>query len=94
MARQPSGRVSSACIQESTSNFAFDQCGFDNGIDNIALEVKQVYVDFRVPQLPIGNRWRLGGLPFNVTPLRGAILYQMDAGGGTCGWTSTIRRRY
>ena len=76
-----SGRVSSACNQESPQ-FPFYQCGFDNGIDNLALEVKQVYVDFRVPQMPIGNRWRLGGLPFSVTPLRGAILYQMDAGGG------------
>jgi hypothetical protein len=35
-----------------------------------------------VPQLPIGNRWRLGGLPINVTPLHSALLYSMDAGGG------------
>ena len=30
----------------------------------------------------IGNRWRLGGRPLNLTPLRGAILYTMDSGGG------------
>ena len=27
------------------------------------IETKWMYVDFRVPQLPIGNRMRLGGLP-------------------------------
>jgi hypothetical protein len=76
-----SDRVSGDCLEESSA-FPFYQCGFDNGIDNVAIEIKQVYVDFRVPQLPIGNRWRLGGLPFNVTPLHSPILYTMDAGGG------------
>jgi hypothetical protein len=74
-------RVSGDCIEESSA-FPFYQCGFDNGIDNVAIEVKQIYVDFRVPQLPIGNRWRLGGLPFNITPLHSPTLYTMDAGGG------------
>jgi hypothetical protein len=67
---------------EGEGTFALEQCGFDNGIDNNAIEIKQVYVDFRVPQLPFGNRWRLGGLPFNITPLHNQILYSMDAGGG------------
>jgi hypothetical protein len=62
--------------------FALEQCGFRNGIDTNSLELKQLYVDFRVPQIPIGNRWRIGGLPFNVTPLHGLLLYTMDAGGG------------
>ena len=62
--------------------FALEQCGFRNGIDTNSLELKQLYVDFRVPQIPIGNRWRLGGLPFDVTPLHTQTLYTMDAGGG------------
>jgi hypothetical protein len=69
------------CV-EGEGTFALEQCGFDNGIDNNAIEIKQVYVDFRVPQLPFGNRWRLGGLPFTVTPLHSQVLYTMDAGGG------------
>jgi len=75
------GRGGGACV-EGSGAFVNEQCGFDNGIDNNAIEIKQVYVDFRVPQLPIGNRWRLGGLPFNVTPLHSLLLYSMDAGGG------------
>jgi hypothetical protein len=74
-------RVGSGCV-EGDGTFAFEQCGFDNGIDNNAIEIKQVYVDFRIPQLGIGNRWRLGGLPFNLTPLHSPTLYTMDAGGG------------
>ena len=74
------------CV-EGSGPFALEQCGFDNGIDNNALELKQLYVDFRVPQLPISNRWRLGGLPFNVTPLHSQVLYTMDAGGGDVRFT-------
>jgi hypothetical protein len=74
-------RINGSCIEESAT-FPFYQCGFRNGIDVNALEIKHLYVDFRVPQLPIGNRWRLGGLPFNVTPLHSPTLYTMDAGGG------------
>jgi hypothetical protein len=74
-------RLGSGCVT-GTGAYAFEQCGFRNGIDTNSLEVKQLYVDFRIPQLPVGNRWRLGGVPFNVTPLHSAILYTMDAGGG------------
>jgi hypothetical protein len=73
--------VGSGCVTDEGA-YANVQCGFDNGIDNNAIEIKQVYVDFRVPQLPIGNRWRIGGLPFNLTPLHSPTLYTMDAGGG------------
>jgi len=76
-----SARGEGACIPGEGA-FVNESCGFDNGIDNNVIEVKQVYVDFRVPQLPIGNRWRLGGLPFSVTPLHSQVLYTMDAGGG------------
>src|SRR5687768_15144430 len=58
-------RVGSGC-PEGSGSFAFEQCGFRNGIDTNSIEVKQIYADFRIPQLPIGNRWRLGGLPFNL----------------------------
>jgi hypothetical protein len=81
MAPPATDRVNGTCLEES-STFPFYQCGFRNGIDINALEIKHLYVDFRMPQLPIGNRWRIGGLPFNVTPLHSATLYTMDAGGG------------
>jgi hypothetical protein len=73
--------VGSGCVV-GTGTFANEQCGFRNSIDTNVLELKHLYVDFRVPQLPIGNRWRLGGLPFNVTPLHPLLLYTMDGGGG------------
>ena len=41
-----------------------------------------LYADFRIPQLPLGNRWQIGGIPANVTPLHPYLLYTMDAGGG------------
>jgi hypothetical protein len=59
-----------------------EQSGFDNGIDNNAIEVKQLYVDFRVPQLPFGNRWRLGGFRFQALPLHSSTVYNIDGGGG------------
>jgi hypothetical protein len=78
---QSGGRVGSGCVT-GTGPFAFEQCGFRNGIDTNSLELKELYVDFRVPQIPVGNRWRLGGRPLNVTPLRSLYLYHMDNGGG------------
>ncbi len=81
MVRHPSNYVGSGCVT-GTGTYAFEQCGFDNGIDNNAIEIKNLYVDFRIPQLPIGNRTQLGGLPFNLTPLHNGLLYTMDAGGG------------
>jgi hypothetical protein len=74
-------RLGSGCVEEE-GPFAFEQCGFRNGIDTNSLELKHLYVDFRVPQLPVGNRWRLGGRPLNVTPLHSLLLYTMDSGGG------------
>jgi hypothetical protein len=74
-------RLGSGCIEEE-GPLGAASCGFDNGIDNNVIEVKQVYVDFRIPQLPIGNRWRLGGRSLNVTPLHDQVLYHMDNGGG------------
>jgi hypothetical protein len=75
-------RVGSRCVV-GTDVYAFEQCGFRNGIDTNALEVKNLYVDFRIPQLPIGNRWQLGGIAANITPLHPYLLYTIDAGGGS-----------
>jgi len=73
--------VGSGCVT-STGAYANEQCGFRQNIDNNAIEIKHLYVDFRIPQVPIGNRTQLGGLPFNITPLHNGLLYNADAGGG------------
>jgi hypothetical protein len=75
-------RVGSRCIPGSDAS-AFEQCGFRNGIDNNSLELKNLYLDFRIPQLPLGNRVLLGGIPANLTPLHPYLLYTIDAGGGS-----------
>jgi hypothetical protein len=75
-------RVGSRCVQTTGIDGA-EQCGFRSGIDNNALEIKNLYVDFRVPQLPLGNRWQVGGIPADLTPLHPHLLYTIDAGGGS-----------
>jgi len=75
-------RVGSRCVL-GTGAYTFEQCGFRNGIDTNVLEVKNLYVDFRIPQLPFGTRFQLGGIPANVTPLHPYLLYTIDAGGGS-----------
>ena len=73
-----------------TSNvFNNESCGFRNAIDTNNFELKNLFADFRVPQLPIGNRWRLGGISADVTPLHPHLLYTMDAGGGDVTFTFT-----
>jgi hypothetical protein len=46
------------------------------------IETKWLYVDFRIPQLPIGNRMRLGGIPLYATPLHGQTVLHGDMGAG------------
>jgi hypothetical protein len=75
-------RVGSRCVQ-TVDVYGAEQCGFRNGIDVNSLEVKNLYVDFRLPQLPFGNRFLLGGIPANVTPLHPYLLYTQDGGGGS-----------
>ena len=75
-------RVGSRCVLESEVS-TFEQCGFRNGIDNNSIELKNLYLDFRIPQLPLGNRFQLGGIPANLTPLHPSLLYTSDAGGGS-----------
>ncbi len=85
----PSGdRLGSGCV-EGTGPFRFEQCGFRNSIDVNALEVKHLYVDFRVPQLPVGNRWRIGGFRFQALPLHTSLVYNIDGGGGDLQLTFT-----
>jgi hypothetical protein len=72
---------------EGTHQFA--ECGLDEGIDNNLIEVKWMYVDFRVPQIPIGNRWQLGGFSHVATPLHPGMLYYRDAGGIASKFTFT-----
>jgi hypothetical protein len=74
-------RLGARCV-EGSGPYQFEQCGFRNGIDTNTIELKQLYVDFRIPQLNIGNRWRVGGLPAETTPLHPNLLYTMDSGGG------------
>ena len=52
-------------------------------------ELKHLYVDFRVPQLGIGNRTQLGGLPLQATPLHGQLVLHGDFGGGVTRLTFT-----
>jgi hypothetical protein len=81
-------RVGSGCV-EGEGAFAAEQCGFRNGIDTNAIEIKHLYVDFRVPQIPIGNRWRIGGLRFQALPLHSSTVYNIDGGGGDVRLTFT-----
>jgi hypothetical protein len=81
-------RLGSGCVEED-GPFGAEQCGFKNGIDNNALELKHLYVDFRIPQIPLGNRWRVGGRSLNITPIHSLLLYTMDNGGGDVQFTFT-----
>jgi hypothetical protein len=64
-----------------TSETATETCtlvngGFDFGIDNFVIELKHLYADFQIPQLPV--RVRLGGMDLNATPLKNQTLLTMD----------------
>jgi hypothetical protein len=78
----PRQSVSGDCI-EGSGLYANEQCGFRNDIDVNNFELKNLYVDFSIPQLPLTNRVQLGGIPADVTPLHPLLLYTMDAGGGS-----------
>jgi hypothetical protein len=77
--------VGAGCPEDVTGsgdadNFEF--CGFGQNTDINNFELKHLFVDFRVPQFGIGNRWRLGGLPIQATPLHGQTVLHGDFGGG------------
>jgi hypothetical protein len=67
----------------------FEFCGFGQNTDINNFELKHLYVDFRIPQLPFGNRIQLGGLPIQTTPLHGQIILHGDFGGGLARLTFT-----
>jgi hypothetical protein len=67
--QEDSDRIGSACFDRNT-----DMAG--------NIETKWLYMDFRIPQLPIANRWRLGGFPISATPLHGQTVLYGDVGGG------------
>jgi hypothetical protein len=69
----------------------FEFCGFGQNTDVNLIEVKHLYVDFRIPQVPLGNRVRIGGLPIQATPLHGQIILHGDFGGGEARLTFTDR---
>jgi hypothetical protein len=56
-------------------------CGFDLGIDNNVFELKQLYVDFKIPGWPV--RMQIGGPRFfsNVLSGKDCLLLCADAGG-------------
>jgi len=66
-------------------------CGFGKNTDINNFELKHLYVDFRIPQIPIGNRTQLGGFPLAATPLHGATILHGDFGGGVTRLTFTDR---
>ena len=56
---------------------------YDRNTDQMNIKTKWVYVDFSMPQVPIGNRTRFGAMPLSVTPLHGAVVLHGDSAGGT-----------
>jgi hypothetical protein len=71
--------------------YGSDTCGFGQNTDINNFELKHLYVDFRIPQLPIGNRTQLGGIPIQATPLHGQLIMHGDFGGGATRLTFTDR---
>jgi hypothetical protein len=55
------------CVEEEGA-YGSASCGFRKNIDINNFELKQMYVDFRIPQLPFGNRTHVGGFPLSMTP--------------------------
>jgi hypothetical protein len=76
---------------EGEGAYAFENCGFHQNTDINNFQLKHLYVDFRIPQLPIGNRTQLGGLPLAATPLHGQLIMHGDFGGGVTRLTFTDR---
>ena len=94
MALRPSTAVGSACVDGKRYVWPSSSAASDNGIDNNAIEVKQLYVDFRIPQVPIGNRGRNWVACRSISPRFIAVSstpWMLAA--GCCGWTSPIRYR-
>jgi hypothetical protein len=87
----PRRNAAGAGCPEFEGAYGFEFCGFGQNTDINNFELKHLYVDFRVPQVPIGNRTQLGGLPIQATPLHGQIVMHGDFGGGSTRLTFTDR---
>jgi len=81
-------KAGSGC-QEFADTFESIECGFRLGNDINNLELRDLYVDFRIPQVPIGNRTQLGGFPLSITPLHSQIVLFGNVGGGATRLTFT-----
>jgi hypothetical protein len=72
-----SGSSPTRCVtSEAEETCTLVNGGFDFGIDNFVIELKHLYADFQIPQLPV--RVRLGGMDINATPLKDLTLVTMD----------------
>jgi hypothetical protein len=80
---QPRRNATGAGCVEEEGVFGFENCGFKQNTDINNFELKHLYVDFRVPQVPIGNRVLLGGFPLAATPLHSQLVLHGDFGGGS-----------
>jgi hypothetical protein len=72
----------SGCQEWDEGAFGSAECGFRKNTDINNFQLKHLYVDFSIPQLPFGNRTQLGGFPLNATPLHNQIVLYGDYGGG------------
>jgi hypothetical protein len=66
-------------IDRDTANSRDGDPGFDLGIDNDVLELKHLYVDFKIPGTPV--RLQIGGFRHHASRLQDCILLCIDAGG-------------
>jgi hypothetical protein len=73
------------------TNDAGGSTGFDLGIDNNVFELKQLYVDIKVPSTPL--RFEVGGFGINGTRLKRCVVFCDDAGGIAMAgsWSSQIQ---
>ena len=69
------------CVWGASTDGAAGSCDRNTDVAG-NIETKWLYVDFRIPQVPIGNRTRLGAMPLHVTPLHGALVMHGDSAGG------------
>jgi hypothetical protein len=69
------------CLWGSSNDGTDSSCNRNTDI-NGNIETKWLYLDFRVPQVPIGNRTRLGAFPLQATPLHGQLVLHGDSAGG------------
>ncbi len=65
--------------QSNTTSAGGGAIGFDLGIDNVAVELKHLYAEVKIPETPI--KVTLGGFNVSATRLKSCIVYCDDSGG-------------